>query len=131
MISCSSSSSSVISVTSGVVGPLGTLRAVGDIASVLGVKNTAFGSPKSARCLFLNVYNLDALVADLAFNSLNNHPVIVFPNCEATLEIWIANPPPLPLLGTCVRPLDTLGVGGTGLTCNISFPNNENELPLV
>ena len=50
---------------------------------------------------------------------------MVFPRCAATLETWTANPLAFPLLVKDVRCRETLGVGGTGLTCIISIVEQE------
>jgi hypothetical protein len=59
-----------------------------------------------------------------ALNSFKSHPVMALPKCDATLEIWIANPVALARLVKWARERETFGSVGTGLTYNISREEN-------
>jgi hypothetical protein len=133
--SSSSISSSVTTVicgfgVGGLLFPIGIPRCDGETGPewTFGVKNTALGVPITLPSVFLIVKGFVELrfsCADFAVSSLNNHPVMVFPRCAATLETWTASPLAFPLFmkyGLC---RETLGVGGTGLTCSISIVEQE------
>jgi hypothetical protein len=133
--SSSSISSSVTTVicgfgVAGLLFPIGIPRCDGETGPewTLGVKNTALGVPITLPSAFLTVRDFVELrfsCADFAVSSLNNHPVMVFPRCAATLETWTASPLAFPLFVKYGRCRGTLGVGGTGLTRNISIVEQE------
>jgi len=135
MSSSSSISSSVTIVicgfgVAGLLFPIGIPRCDGETCPewTFGVKNNALGAPITLPSAFLTIYGFVVLrfsCADFAVNSLNNHPVMVFPRCAATLETWTASPLAFPLLVKYGRCRETLGVGGTGLACNISIVEQE------
>ena len=60
----------------------------------------------------------------LALISFSSHPLMALPKFDATLDTWMASPLALARVVNCTRERDTLGAGGTGLTCNISTDEN-------